>query len=266
MRRKIVAVTARTITVVGFSALVGLANMAPAAADDAEAKNLFKAMSDYLGAQPALSFDYDSDLEVVTKDQQKLALASSGAMTLKRPDQLRAERKGGFADVEVTFDGKTVSVLGKDANAYAQADVPGTLDQLIDTLRDKFQRPIPGADLLLTNVYDALMPEVTDVKDLGSGVIGGVECNHLAFRTKEVDWQLWIADGDKPLPCRYVVTSKDVAGSPEYSVEFRNWKTGTDVAAADFAFEAPANAKKMELADLPDADELPGAFSVGATK
>ena len=56
---------------------------APAAlADEADAKALFKAMSDYLGAQKAIAFNYDTNLEVVTTDQQKLALASSGAVTL----------------------------------------------------------------------------------------------------------------------------------------------------------------------------------------
>jgi hypothetical protein len=34
-------------------------------------------------------------------------------------------------------------------------------------------KSVPGADLLLSNVYDALMPDVVDVKDLGSGVIDG---------------------------------------------------------------------------------------------
>ena len=33
------------------------------------------------------------------------------------------------------FDGKTLTVLHRDANVYAQADVPGTLDHLFDTLR-----------------------------------------------------------------------------------------------------------------------------------
>jgi hypothetical protein len=67
-------------------------------------------------------------------------------------------------------------------------------------------KSVPGADLLLSNVYDALMPDVVDVKDLGSGVIDGKECNHLAFRTKELDWQIWIAEGDRLYPCRYVIT------------------------------------------------------------
>ena len=53
---------------------------APARADDADAKTLLKAMSDYLAAQKTISFGYDTNLEVVTKDHQKFLLASSGTM------------------------------------------------------------------------------------------------------------------------------------------------------------------------------------------
>jgi len=85
-----------------------------ARADDAQAKTLFKAMSDYLAAQQAISFDFDSTLEVVTDQDQKLGLASSGTLVLNRPDKLHATRKGGFADVEMDFDGKTMTLLRKD--------------------------------------------------------------------------------------------------------------------------------------------------------
>ena len=82
------------------------------------------------------------------------------------------------------------------------------------------------------------------MKDLGSGVIGGVECDHLAFRTAEVDWQIWIAHGDAPYPCRFVVTSNKVAGFPQYTIDVSDWKAGSEVAGADFAFAPPADAKK----------------------
>ena len=75
------------------------------------------------------------------------------------------------------------------------------------------------------------MADVTDVKDLGSGVIGGMECDHLAFRKMDVDWQIWIAQGSRPYPCRYDIATKVVAGSPEYSIQIRDWKTGSDVAS-----------------------------------
>ena len=234
-----------------------LAMATAARADETEAKRLFKAMSDYLAAQKSLSLDFDLTLEIVTKEGQKIGLASSGSVTLQRPDKIRAMRHGGFTDVELVFDGKTVSILGKDANAYLQADIPGSVDHLIDELRDKLHRPLPGADLLLSNVNDELMPLVTDAKDLGSGVIGGTECDHIAFRTEEVDWQIWIAQGDKPYPCRYVITTKGVKGFPQYTIDIRSWKTGTEVAGEDFNFTAPAGAKQLKVGDALDVDELP---------
>ena len=114
-------------------------------------------------------------------------------MTLNRPDKIRARRVGGFANVEMVFDGKTLSLLGKNANVYVQVQVPGTIDHLVDELRDKFHRPLPGADLLMSDVHSQLMPLVVDVKDLGSGVIHGVECDHLAFRTRR-----WIGRSGLP--------------------------------------------------------------------
>jgi hypothetical protein len=253
-----------------FSALVLLPSSLclcdAARADEADAKRLMKAMSDYLASQKAISFAYDTNLDIVTKEQQTLGLASSGAVNLNRPDKIRATRVGGFANVEMVFDGATLTMHGKDTNLYAQAEIPGTVDHLVNELREKFHKPLPGADLLLSNVYDELMPLVEDVKDLGSGVIQGQECDHLAFRTKEVDWQIWIAQGDRPYPCRYVITSPNVDGSPQYTIDVRDWKTGGEVTSDSFAFAAPAGAKKVEHVDLPDIDELPKHLSLGDSK
>jgi hypothetical protein len=254
--------TAKTwVFILAVAAMAAMPNMSTARADDAQAKTLFKAMSDYLAAQQAISFAIDSTLEVVTDQDQKLGLASSGTLTLKRPDKLHATRTGGFADVEMVFDGKTLTVLGKNANMFAKAEEPGTIDQLVDVLRDKYKRPVPAADLLMADPYKELMPLVVDAKDLGSGVIRGVECDHLAFRTDEVDWQIWIAQGDRPYPCRYVITSTKVKGSPQYTVEVRDWKTGDEVASDSFSLEVPQGAKELKPGDVPDFDELPGIFA-----
>jgi hypothetical protein len=75
-----------------------------ALAAEADAKDLLKAMSNYLSQQKAISFDYDTNLEVVTKEHQKLLLASSGKIEMGRPDKIRATRFGGFANVEMVFD------------------------------------------------------------------------------------------------------------------------------------------------------------------
>jgi hypothetical protein len=223
------------------------------------AKELLKGMSDFMATQKSISFEYDANLQIVTGTDQKIGLASSGAVTLARPDKLRAKRSGGFVDVETLFDGKTLTLLGKNLNKYTQVEIPGTVDHLIDELKDKYGLPLPGADLLLTNSYGELMQGVYDSKDLGSGIVNGVECDSLAFRKDDVDFQIWITQGSQPHPCKFVITSSTVEGAPEYSVQIRNWKSGDAVAPADFAFKNEANAEKIDLkeikgslADLPD--------------
>ncbi len=247
-----------------IAAIGGL--VAPSAARADDPKAMFKAMSDYVSGQKAISFKFDANLDVVTTQGQKLGLASSGTMTINRPDKIHATRAGGFADIEFVFDGKTLTLVGRDANAYAQVPAPATIDKLVDELRDKYHRPVPAADLIMSNPYDQLMPLVTDAKDLGSGVIHGVECDHLAFRTRDADWQIWIAQGSRPYPCRYVITSKNVKGSPEYRIDVIDWKTGTDVAADNFAATIPSGAKQLDPKNLPGSDDLPSIFKIKGEK
>ena len=235
-----------------------------ATADEADAKSILKSMSEYIASQDAISFGYDASLEVITNDDQRLALVSSGTVKLNRPGKMHTTRAGGFADTETFFDGESLTLLGKTANMYVQIDAPSTIDELIDLMETKLDRSPPAAHLLLTNSYDRLMENVTDVKDLGSGVIEGVECDFLAFRTDQIDWQIWIAHGDRPYPCRYVVTSKDIDGGPQYSIQFNNWMTGGDVDTDGFAFENTTDAEQIDAADLAGRmSELPDHFRAG---
>ncbi len=243
-----------------------LATGTPAVADEDYARQKVKEMSDYMAGQQAISLDFDAGLEVVTADGEKLTLASSGDVVVNRPDKLLIRRKGGFADVEMIFDGKELTVFGKTANAYAQIDAPGTTDALFETLREKFNVPAPGADLLTTDIDDALMAGVTEVKDLGSGVVGGVECDHFAARGEYADWQIWVAQGEQPYPCMYVITSRDVEGGPQYAWRISNFQAGGDAETATFAFDDATGATKVELDALKGLGDLPDHFKPGAKK
>jgi hypothetical protein len=244
----------------GFLSLTaGLTCTASARADDA--KELLKAMSDFMAKQQTLSFDYETTLEAVTLDFEKLQFVSSGSVSMQRPDKIRATRKGGFADLELVFDGNNLTVHGKNLGAYAQVAMKGSLDELGDWLADAGVNA-PASDLLASNDFESLTDGVTEAKHISGAVVGGVECEYLALRTSDVDLQIWIADGDKPFPLRYVITSKHVLQAPQYTVELRDWKSGADVAATDFSF-APGTAKKVDLSQIEMTDELPDATSEG---
>ena len=147
---------------------LGIAAATTAAhADEADARQLVKAMSDYLGAQERIAFDYDATLDVVTSEGEKFGIASSGVTTLERPDHLFATRTGGFANVEMVFDGTTLTLVGRNAGVFTRVAAPGSIDQLLDSLQTDYGLVMPAADLLLSAPYDVLMEGVVEVKDLG---------------------------------------------------------------------------------------------------
>jgi hypothetical protein len=237
-----------------------------ARAREDDAAKILKAMSDYLAGQKTISVTFDSDIEVVTSDLQKIQFASSGRLLLSRPDKVRFTRTGGYSDIELVFDGKNATVYGKNLNAFTQLDAPGSVDQLIDRLRADYSVEAPGADLLLSNVYDELMRDVVDAKHIGRGVINGVECEHLAFRNPDVDWQLWVEAGARPIPHKYVITSKGVTGAPQYTLRIREWKTDIQPGADAFAFKQLPGVKQVELKALSNIDEVPPGVAIGASK
>lgn len=61
---------------------------------------------------------------------------------------------------------------------------------------------------------------------------------------------------------RYVITTKGSPLAPQYTIDTRNWKFGPDT-SADFAFDKPADAKKVELSELRHIDEIPNASNPG---
>jgi hypothetical protein len=164
------------------------------------------------------------------------------------------------------FDGTTATVLGRHNNAYAEIKAPGSIDQLVDKLRDEFNVAIPGVDLLLARVYDQLTDGVLDAKHIGQGVIDGVECEHLAFRNEDTDWQIWIEIGPRPIPRKYVITSKGVASGPQYTLRIKNWVTDASIGADAFTFKAPAGAKKVDVKEMQDIDEVPSGVIAGDKK
>lgn len=250
----------------GAASIAVLSIVGTRAAHADDPARILKAMADYMVGQKSISASFESDIEIITPDLQKIQFASSGQLKLNRPDKLRIRRTGGYADVEMVYDGKTISLYGNNAKSYVQADLPGTLDEMIDAIHARSGLGMPGADLLTSSVYDDLMASAVEGKHIGVGVIDGVECEHLAFRGAETDWQIWIATGSQPVPCKYVITSKTLAGAPQYTLRIRDWKTDAFADAQTFVFKPPSGATKVDLDSgaIVEFDELPPGTPAGA--
>lgn len=223
---------------------------------EADADAILHAMSDQLKDLKSFTADYDVDNEVVDKDGQKIQYSASGKISVSRASGFLMTRHGPFANAQVTFDGKVVSLYGKDLNVYAQFESPGpSFEEATEEFRMATGLDAAGADLLASDPYKLLTEDVEQGTYMGTAYVDGMECDHLAFRNPRVDWQIWISTGKQKLPVKYVITTKWVTGAPQYSLRMRNWDTGK-VDEKQFTFKPPADAKKLEEVHADEVGDL----------
>lgn len=221
-----------------------------------DADEILRSMSKFLAGTPAFSVNADVSFEFMTVDTQKLQLNSRATVLLERPSKFHATRQGRFADTELFFDGSQVTIYGKDLKAYVQQDLKGGIDDAIRAVEASSGLALPGADLLFSDPYAVLAAGATSSGYHGLAVVGGVKAHHLSFRTPIVDWQIWVQDGDQPLPLKYVVTTKRLTGAPQYSVQLSQWNLKPALSAGRFRFTPPAGVERLRALPVDETGEI----------
>jgi hypothetical protein len=215
---------------------------------DPDAKGVLAAMSNYLGSLKSFWVEFSAVDEIVTPEGEKLQFLHSGEIVVQRPDKLYAIRKGATGTAEMFLDGKALTLFAEKANAYLQLDAPSISAAIV--VVHNLGYDAPGADLIDPKPLDSSTADLGSGAHIGMTFIDGVEVHQLAFRGSDVDWQLWVTAGDKPLPLRYVITTKSISGSPQYTLQMKNWNTAPQITAARFAFSPPQGAKKLDPASV----------------
>ena len=215
-----------------------------------QAEKLLKRMSDYLASRQQFTLKAESMLEAVLTSGQKLQYDSPATLMVSRPNKLRAHRKGDLANQEFFYDGKSLTLFNPRENLYATTAAPATLDETLDFAREKLDIIAPAAELLYKNAAEKMLKEATSGFVVGQSIVGSVKCTHLAFRGAEVDWQIWIEEGSRPLPRKFMITSKQVSGAPQFTVLIRSWDLAPKLSNQEFNFTPPKGAKKIEFLQL----------------
>ena len=226
---------------------------APAAAlIDPAATQLLRAASARLAAAKAFSFQAEIWEDAVVFGH-KVSTTRTVAAQVRRPDRLQMEIRSPKRSRGLWYDGKSLTVLGRMDNLYGAIVVPDTIDKVLDTASDKFGIDFPLEDVLVGDLDASAMPGIKGGAYFGKVTVLGTPCQHIAFSTDEVDWQLWIQDGPNPLPRKLVITYKKEATAPQFTAIFSGWKLKSGISDKTFVFTPPKGSAKIEV--LPAADE-----------
>jgi hypothetical protein len=233
-----------------LSATVSTDVWAQAPAVDPAATQILKRMTDYLGSLKQFSVHTQNTLEDVLDSGQRVDFDVSASVIVSRPNKLRAERRGDLIDQIFYYNGKTLTLYNPSDKVYATVPAPGTIEEMLSFAHQSLGLGIPAADLVYRNAFPLLMQGVTSAMVVGKAVIGGVKCTHLAFSRPGVDFQVWVADGGKPLPCKYVVTDRGTPARVSITTVMSDWNVAPGVADARFSFVPPQGAKPITFMPL----------------
>jgi hypothetical protein len=232
---------------------------------DPAATQILKRMTDYLDSLKQFSVHTQNTVEDLLESGQRIDVDVSANVTVSRPNKLRAEREGELLDQVFYYDGKTLTLHNPTDKVYGSEPAPATIEEMLHYASDSLGLIIPAADLVYQNAYPLLMQGVTSATVVGKTVIKGVVCDHLAFRRPDVDFQVWVADGARPLPCKYVVTDKSTPALISISTVASDWNVAP--AAADASFTFVPSEGDMAITFLPiDASSGTAAKESGASQ
>ena len=224
---------------------------------DPRADELLRAMSTYLADAKQFSFRAAIDYDEVLPTGQKVQFAAIEDVAVQRPNRAYVEYQGDVAAKRMWYDGKQLTVLDGAEKVYATTPVPGKLDAALAKMEDDHGFSPPLAELLFDDPYTALKENVVFGLYMGLHDVDGKRCHHLAFVNKEVDWQIWIEDGTQAVPCKVVVTYKQLPGSPQFAAVLSDWRTGERLAETIFKPMIPDGVRKIDFVNVEQSPAKP---------
>ena len=212
-----------------------------------KANEILYRSSDYLKQAKTFQFRADIKRDIMLDDDIRVQFGGVSNVTVQRPNKLRVIFNGDELSRRSYFDGKSLTIYSLSRSVYAQKKIPGTIDNAIDFVFEKFGFSVPLADLVYADPYAILIENVDKGYFVGQHKVDGVVCDHLVFQQDLIDWQIWIEAGKTPLVRKLIITYKTEEGSPEYEAVLSNWQLNPSVSDADFKFTPPAGVEKIEF-------------------
>ena len=226
---------------------------AQAAGVEPEATRILRRMTDYMAGSAALQLRY-------ARTRSKRCWCPARRSSSTSPPRSRCNGRTGCAPNAAAtssvrsfyYDGKTLTLYNPAEKLLRDACRSGH-DRRDARLRARLARCRRARQATFCT-QDALR-EADPGRDLG---IRGRQGRHRRRQVRSARLQRAggrLADLDRrtatqPLPRKYVITTKDLAGWPQFTVVARNWNLAPDVNDSLFNFAPPPGAQKIEFLQL----------------
>lgn len=198
--------------------------------------------------QQAFSFEAKTLRAYEGSSGDLLHIAHTINVIVRRPDRLSVEATGDDGTTKLVYDGKQVTLANANANKYAVVPAPGNLQAMMDNVMSRLNVDFPLADFLTNDPAKTFLTDVTSGKQINTVNIDGRPCTHFLFtQSGGINLELWL-ENYSAVPRRLIVTYYTLPGDPSFVAEFSDWNFGIRPSDAQFVYQPPPGAQRVELA------------------
>jgi hypothetical protein len=213
---------------------------------DPRAMTALNNMNDYLKTLKTFRINTEVSKDELVDTNMKIQKSASNEISVQLPDRLHAHMSGDEQDVQFIYDGQTLTLYDVAGKHYASTPAPPTVARTLDVVRARYGIVLPLADFIEMSAQENLLQNITDAGYIGTSRVDGVECDHIAIRQPDVDWQIWIEKGERPLPRKIVITTKTQPTQPQYIAKLK-WDTNVSIDPNLFTFTPPDDAVRIKF-------------------
>lgn len=224
----------------------------PAQERDARADAVLRSACAALAGLSTYSFTAETDRAMAWPSGDSVRASQTVTARVARPDRFRVDVEGDDRDQDIVCDGKTLTILDVDSNAYGAVEAGASIDETVRDVVSRYGLNAPLANLLFNEPCAGVDNWQARGRYVGLHMAAGRLCHHLLFIGRDMNWELWIDQADA-LVRKLVVTDKSLPGWPQYQAVITAWNTSVKLPAKTFVFNPPKGARKIPVLPLEQA-------------
>ncbi|WP_437186868.1 redoxin family protein [Planctomicrobium sp. SH668] len=170
----------------------------------------------------------------------------------EKPKSVSFLRKGTGTGVEFISDGLSLTIYRPTTNGYLVATVPDRQSELPRVEADG--SPLAALQIAILagdETFEEVAAALDQFEDLGVVDLNGKKAHHLRMGVMGREWELWIAEGDEPLPLKWsadLTSFAEISGGNKttMTMNFVDWKVNQELPEGTFVFQPPKGAMVVE--------------------
>jgi hypothetical protein len=198
-------------------------------------------------AATAFSAKGDFGGDLILENGQIVEHGSSFTLVFSRPAKLylQMNSREGY-QATMLFDGETITLAAIHDGRHVYDTTPqrGDVNESLDFMVGLTGGP-RELNFFLSEQFTQSLNRMRTGFYVGTSIIDGVLCDHLAVRTDSKDGQVWIERGDEPKPWRILITHREEPAKPRFWIQFDEWDFSPEISESTFKYTPPEGAVKF---------------------